>query len=328
MEVGRLSPWWRLDIDDVTGELSRLWSQAIVLPWRQRRAERRAPVTKAAGSLAGGDGAQSAADGRGTLVLIGGAQIGDEMVLEMIRAAGGRGAHIAILPTASLDFSRGGQRYARCFRRFGASLVETLEIVTRERAQDPAWAARLAKADLIFLGGGDEALFLSILTGTPALAALIGTYRRGAVIAGVGAGAAVMGELAAVGEEGGLRPGLGLLPGTVVDGRPGRLFHAVSRHRCSGWLVGLGLDEDTALIVGPDLTGRVVGQGMALVVNQPPGTPARPAPAGAQPAAPVDVLVHVLPAGTGYDFTHHRPVSMPAAEERNAGADNLSTGAR
>ncbi len=322
-----MSPWWQ--IDDIMGELSRLWSQAIVLPWRRHREQGAAPPAKGAQPTLPpwkGEGKRSEA-ARGTLILIGGSRIGDEIILEMIHAAGGRNARIAVLPTASLDFSRGGQRYARSLRRFGATRVETVEIVTRERAQDPAWAARLAENDLIFLGGGDEALLLSIMAGTPAQEALAGAYRRGAVVAGIGAGATVMGRWVAAGEPGDIVPGLGLLPGVLVDqrgnqgGRPGKLFHAVARHPGPDPLVGLGIDEDTALAVGPDLAARVVGQGMVLVVNRPSDAASQ---ADQTPSPAIRVLVHVLPAGAGYDFALHRPIptrataGVPGSEPRPA----------
>ncbi len=328
-----MSVLWQ--IGDAITELSRLLSQAIVFPGARRKVRRAgqvplvpagAAVTKDnAGGAMQAPGLEAA---RGHLVLIGGTRLGDDVVLEMIRLAGGRSARILIVPTAHLDFTRGGERYARSFRRFGAQRVERADIVTRRRADDAALAARLAEADLIFLGGGDVGLFLDLLAGTEALAALRSARSRGATIAGICGGASVLGEAVvreADGEPVGgprVEPGLGLLDGVVVDaqmscgGRLGRLLQAVAGGTGAGRVpppgaAGLAIEEDTAVIVGPDRVGRVIGSGMALVVTQDALDTA--------PGHLPRLALHVLPAGHRYDFARQQPLPStstdPAARE-------------
>lgn len=258
---------------------------------------------------------------RGSLVLIGGTHVSDEAVLAMIHAAGGREARVVILPTASLEFVGSGQRYTQFFRRFGAKRVETADVVTRERAEDPAWAQRVEQADLIFLAGGDESLLLKVLSGTATMRSLLAAYNRGAIVAGIGAGAAVMGRFTPVDDRGGLHPSLALEPEIILDrrmiqsGHPGRLFYALLKCRRAGErLVGLRIDSDTAMVIGPQRKARVVGEGMVLVIEVPAGDADdehHPGPASA--------LVHVLPPGAGWDLVKHAPLSISSSTSSPSG---------
>lgn len=322
-----MSPWWR--IGDAVGDLPRLLLHAIFLPGRGRKPAGEGPPPLEEGTAAAAAGsppARRSAGGRrrvraeagqaaGNAVLIGGTTLADEVVLEMIRLAGGREARIVILPTASLDFTRSGERYARGFRRFGAARVEVLDVVTRPRADDPQQAARLKGADLVFLGGGDAALFLEVLRHTPVHAALLEVHRAGGTVAGIGAGAAVLGSFVPVSgtDEPALVPGLGLVPCVLVEqrvlqmGQPGRFFYALAaRDGVEEGVeapVGIGLDDGTAFLA-QGREGRVIGRGMAIIASHRNGR------AGAADAAP-GLFVHVLPSGYRYDFRSSRPLPPP-----------------
>lgn len=316
---------WQLG--DAIAELSRLLSQAIVLPGARRHREGRG---EAAGPTAPGaarvkDTQASPEAGRGQLVLIGGTRLGDDIVLEMIRLAGGRSARILIVPTAQLDFTRGGERYARSFRRFGAQRVETADIVTRRRAEDRALAAQLAEADLVFLGGGDVGLLLDLLRGTEALSALRAAHARGAVLAGIAGGASVLGEaVARNGSSDGqgvphLEPALRLLPGLLVDAqagggaRLGALLQALATGAAPPEggppAALLAIEEDAAVVLGPDQIATVVGTGSALVAIQDQAAGG----AGALPR----LALHVLPPGHRFDL-RRRQALPPAAGDAAA----------
>lgn len=298
-----MTPFWQLG--DAIGELSRLLSQSITLPRPRRREEKE----------------EEAAYPPGRLVLIGGTALADDIVLEMLRLAGGRQARIALLPTASLDVSRGGERYARCFRRFGATAVERLLLATRQQAADPRWTEVLPEYDLIFLGGGDEALLLEVLAGTPAAAALAHAWEQGTVVAAIGAGASTLGEAVALppgngeGPGAGLRPGLGLLRGVLVDhscparSQWGRLLCLLggAEEGKRAPLATLGIDDATALVV-EDGVARVLGEGAVTF-----GIPRRGTAGG-----PAELLVHALPAGSRFDLAARRP--LPALPDTNHGA--------
>jgi cyanophycinase len=131
----------------------------------------------------------------------------------------------------------------------------------------------------VFLGGGDQVKLVAALAGSMTLAAIKTLHRRGGVVCGTSAGAAALSELTMAGgeidEEGNLveqyiGPGFGLLGyETIIDThfqqrrRLQRLFVVVAQNR---QLFGLGIDEDTALIVRGDV-GEVIGAGGVTFVD-------------------------------------------------------------
>lgn len=163
--------------------------------------------------------------------------------------------------------------------------------------------ARIQQAGAIWFTGGDQARITALLlaedgSDTPYLAALRARHRQGAVIGGTSAGAAIMsgamigggdamGALlgAEVGEELVLVRGLHFLRGPLVDqhfgerARLGRLAAALIQLRKISPM-GLGIDENTALLVAPDqLSAQVIGSGYVTVLDasgaaRDPGVPA------------------------------------------------------
>jgi cyanophycinase len=281
------------DLVDALAELSQLLTQAIVMPIRRRLPERRRPAQGPWASRV-----------RGTLVAASGT-VGDELVLEMIHRGGGRRARAVVLPAAHVDFQRAGERYIRYFTRFGMQRVEALPLAAREQANDREIVERIAAADIVFLAGGDAGLLLDVLVGTASQAALWDALRRGAVVAAAGGAAGAIGtwsvrwgeepprsEPSGVGVEGGpSRPGLGLLPGCLLDrqgvqrGRLGRFLHAVAATPGVSW--GIGLDEGAALVVSPGWQLAVHGSGPVLCVEPRLGrTPAGAAEANGAAAHP------------------------------------------
>lgn len=181
--------------------------------------------------------------------------------------------------TASSDVAGMAAHWLGCFKAAGRNSCEIPLLETREQACDPAIAALVDKADAIFLGGGDQVKLVSVLSGCPVGDAIHRAYVRGAVICGTSAGAAALTETTLAGnevdEQGELvaqyiGPGLGLLKfHTLIDThfsqrrRLYRLFVAIAEYP---ELMGLGIDEDTALIVDGEV-GRVVGKGSVTFVD-------------------------------------------------------------
>ena len=149
------------------------------------------------------------------------------------------------------------------------------ESLWRANAADPELAARIEDAAAIWMTGGDQRRITELLLGTPALDALRLAHRGGAGVGGTSAGAAVMSDPMITGgfrdgeesEPLTLAPGLGLLPDAIIDqhvaerGRLWRLREAVERHP---YLLGIGIDEDTAVTGNPDSL-VVVGRGQVHI---------------------------------------------------------------
>ena len=263
---------------------------------------------------------------RGPIVPIGGAEdkTGTRDVLaRVIALAGGHDARIVIVPTASEMWDT-GDRYAALFQELGVGRVDVLAITERAHARVPGAVETVERATGIFMTGGNQLRLSTILGGTPLAQAVRRANAAGAVVAGTSAGAAVMPEhMIACGKTGPtpttdgvtLAPGLGLTNRLVIDqhfrqrDRLGRLLTAVS---FNPFATGVGIDEDTALVLSADETFEVVGSGTVTVVD--PSDLAYSSMDSAREGEPVSLIglrVHVLAAGCRYDTTTRTATAPP-----------------
>lgn len=220
-------------------------------------------------------------DARGTIILIGGASnptgYAFQSFLERVDAH--HGGRIVGLTTASTDPKRSARLWLADFRAAGATNVAIPIFEHGNKARDREIAAMIRDAKGVFLGGGDQVQLVSDLSGTETCSAILESFRRGGVVCGTSAGAAALTELTMAGgevdEEGNIveqyiGPGLGLLAfGAIIDThfsqrrRLQRLFVVIAQNT---ELFGLGIDEDTALIVRGHI-GEVVGAGGVTFVD-------------------------------------------------------------
>ena len=217
----------------------------------------------------------------GTLILIGGASSAHGHALRsFIDAIDARNrGRIVGLTTASAEPSASAEHWIATFLMAGAPNVEIPLFDREKRGRDREIARMIADADGVFLGGGDQVKLVTELSGTETSSAIYEKYRTGGVVCGTSAGAAALTELTMAGgeidEEGNLveqylGPGLGLLGyGAIIDThfsqrrRLQRLFFVVASNR---QLFGVGIDEDTALVVRGQC-GEVVGAGGVTFVD-------------------------------------------------------------
>lgn len=217
----------------------------------------------------------------GTLILIGGACTATGAALGAFTslAGGANGGPIVGITSASRDVRGSARHWKKDFETAGAGDVVIPLIETREDAQKRDIAKMVSKARGIFLGGGDQVKLISTLSGTAVGDAIWDSYVSGGIVCGTSAGAAALTELTLAGnemdDEGNLveqyvGPGLGLLDfKTLIDThfsqrrRLYRLFFAIAEYP---EIMGLGIDENTALIVKGEV-GKVVGQGGVTFVD-------------------------------------------------------------
>lgn len=215
-----------------------------------------------------------------TLLLAGGAEFGEPMSEPDLRAlelAGGPEAPVRIIPAAAApdhNHIRAGENGARWFRELGARDVQVVYAIDRPSADDPAVAAALAAARLVYLLGGFPRHLAKTLAGSRAWEAVLSAYRSGAVIAGSSAGAMVLCDHYYDPYERSLLPGLGLIPDACV----------LPHHATMGlrWLPMLseelpdslliGIDESTAMIRQQG-TWTVYGGGRVTLYPASPGQP-------------------------------------------------------
>ena len=220
-------------------------------------------------------------DQRGWIIPIGGAEDKDanpSILQRFVELCGGSEADIVVIPTAS-RLKDTGPRYEELFRGMGVAQVEVLDFDTRRDCQEEGRLARLARASGIFFTGGNQLRLSTILGGTHVARTIRLRNAQGVTVAGTSAGAGFLSEhMIAFGSEGSsprassvrLAPGLGLTNRFVIDqhfrqrDRLGRLVAALAYNP---FVVGIGLDEDTAAFISPDDTLEVEGSGAVTVVD-------------------------------------------------------------
>ena len=233
---------------------------------------------------------------KGNLVIIGGALRDDTAPVweRIVQLAGGKGARIAVIAAAAGNPTRSGGNIVRCLNRYGADafllpVAPRLPGDVRKAANDPANAAAVSKAGGVYFAGGDQARITSALRNPDGANSLVldavwDLYRRGGVVAGTSAGAAIMSSTMfyeakpvlamlqqGVDEGRDIAPGLGFIGQDVfvdqhllVRGRFARMLPVMLK---KGYQLGLGVDENTAVVIKPNREAEVVGYKGVLVVD-------------------------------------------------------------
>jgi cyanophycinase len=263
---------------------------------------------------------------RGPLLAIGGAEdkFRDRVILRrFVELAGGDAARIVIIPTASTA-DDAGQRYKAIFLELGALSAEVLYVGDREDANADELVGFVDDSTGVFMTGGNQIRVASILGGTRVALALARRNREGVPVAGTSAGASVMTAVMVAGGKSGttprayqvqMAPGLGLIDSVIIDqhfrerDRIGRLITMVSYNP---GLIGLGVDEDTAILVQPDDTLEVIGRGSVLIVDGSHLVSDISANHGRRPLTVANVVVHFVADGGRFDLTT-RKVLAPHA---------------
>jgi cyanophycinase len=260
---------------------------------------------------------------RGWIVPIGGAENkeNDRRVLaRFVEVSGGAAADIVVIPTAS-KLNETGPRYEKLFLELGAARVSVMDFDTRRDCQEANRLQRLEEATGIFFTGGNQLRLTTLLGGTPVATMIRRRNAAGATVGGTSAGASILSEhMIAFGDEGSsvisgsvrLAPGLGLTNRFVIDqhfrqrDRLGRLITALAYNP---FAIGIGLDEDTAVFIGPDETLEVEGSGGVTIVDAKETTfSSMDSVSEGQPVCMLGLKIHVLVAGTTFNL-HTRVAS-------------------
>jgi cyanophycinase len=267
----------------------------------------------------------------GTLIIIGGGEDkhNKRVILREVveRLGGGR---LVVATVASHEPSAYFKEYERAFHELGAT--DIVELYVRDRAEalacDKLRAFEGAKG--VFFSGGDQLRISSQIGDTPIEQKIREIFKRGGIIAGTSAGASVMSDTMLVRGSSGesyrigdlhMAAGLGLIRNVIIDqhfaerGRIGRLLGAVAQNARQ---LGIGIDEDTAIVVEGDLFG-VLGSGAVYIVDCTGVTHSNIAEASPERALSVyDVRLHVLSAGDRFDLSARRPVLATAETDSGA----------
>ena len=260
---------------------------------------------------------------KGRLFIVGGGDRDAPLMMRYVELAKAHGpAKIAIFTMASSVPLETGPELVAEFKGYGVADVAYYHL-TREEAMDPASLKILDGVTAIWFSGGDQAKQTAVLLDTPLHKRMLELYAEGCLVGGTSAGAAVMSEFMITGnekrtqnEEGTWEViwaddvlhsrGFGFVKDAVIDQhfitrrRHNRLIAVVLQYPS---LVGIGIEEATAVLVRPDGKYEVLGEGQVIVYDARRATVAR-SPDGHLGGH--DLKMHVLLPGDVYDLATGR----------------------
>ena len=219
----------------------------------------------------------------GRLMIIGGAEdkLKDRIILQrFVELCGGSGSRIRVLSAASSDPASAWATYQSVFSELGVGDCQPIPIPDRDAADSSTVTDLILQADGIFISGGDQRRLMELIWETEAFRALHAAFHlRGCCVGGTSAGAAVLSRNMLVQGEATRLPekevaeldiGLGFVARAIVDqhfserGRLGRLLSALAQRP---QMLGVGVDEDTALVIERGLGIEVIGRGAVTIVD-------------------------------------------------------------
>jgi cyanophycinase len=187
---------------------------------------------------------------------------------------------VEVVTTASQVPALVGEEYINSFNKIQVNNVHTIDIKSREDANNKDYCKRISKADVVMFTGGDQLRLSAIFGGTEFLRILKKRYfEDDFIIAGTSAGAAAAStnmiyrgssSEALIKGEVQITGGLGFIDGVVIDthfvqrGRIGRLLYAVASNP---GLLGIGLGEDAGLLITGGTCLEAIGSGLTMLVD-------------------------------------------------------------
>jgi cyanophycinase len=230
-----------------------------------------------AGGGPGSATAQQIGPARGTLVIVGGNLQDPDVVRRFIDLAGGPDAPIVLIPTAGEDDTY-DHTWAglRPFRDGGARHLTVLHTRDRAIADGEAFVRPIRDARGVFFGGGRQWRLADAYLGTRTHRELDALLARGGVVGGTSAGATILGSFLVRGDTKGNElmigdhvEGMAFMKNTAIDQhllRRNRQFDLVPVIERYPHLLGIGIDEDTAIVVSGDRFD-VIGRGYVAIYD-------------------------------------------------------------
>ena len=254
----------------------------------------------------------------GRLLLIGGSERFDErgeLLSHLIDLAGGRDAKILVCAPASRYPEEVLPDYDERLLDLGAGRLANHAIEDRHASEDPELLEKLERATAVFFTGGDQFRLTSHVAGTAFSRLMWERFvNDGLVVSGTSAGATAMGStmIASARSHGRVRladvtvgMGLGYLPDTVIDSHfneRSRINRLLTIFAQNSQILGLGIDENTALDMRPGEPFTVLGTGAVTVLDGRVSYSNAAEVTETQVMALSGVTVHVVPRGFSFDI--------------------------
>jgi len=190
----------------------------------------------------------------GAVVLVGGGGMPDAVRDEFVKLAGGDKAKLVVIPTASASADKETDSFAEPWAKAGLAKVTVLHTRDRKKADDAEFVKPLSEATAVWFSGGDQTKIAEAYLGTAFEKELAAVLKRGGVVGGTSAGAAIMSRVMIAGGNPvpTIATGFDGVPGAIVDQhftqrmRQERLSAALAKHPDC---FGIGVDEATALVI-------------------------------------------------------------------------------
>lgn len=246
---------------------------------------------------------------------------GLQILSRIMHEAGGKDALIEVITSASSIPEEIGHNYMDAFQKLGCNNIHVMDIRKREDVQKPEMIERLKKCQGVMFSGGNQLRLSSIFGGTEFLNILTDRYfnEENFIIAGTSAGAMAMSNTmiyqgnsseSLMKGEVKITTGLAFIKNVIIDshfvtrGRFGRLTQAVA---ANPGCVGIGLGEDTGVLITEGRNLEAVGSGLVIIID---GHNIRHSNiADLREGSPLSIenlVVHVLAKGNHYDLKERK----------------------
>lgn len=274
-------------------------------------------------------------DEKGYLLIIGGGTRTPAMMKLFIKyAESGNSEKIIIIPSASAEPRETGEYQANQLRDLGAKNVEYL-IIEKDRVNDPEIINRLQNTGGIFFSGGDQSRLTNLFKGTLVEETFHKLYKSGTIFGGTSAGAAVMSKIMITGDE--KKPlseddafeiisrdnivtveGFGFIKSALID------QHFIRRKRHNRLIsliienpdvLGIGIDESTAIFVHPDDTFEVIGKNQVVIYDASEAKTGNNGDLDRLSAA--GIKMHILTEGYKFDLKEKKVTSPKSLKKEN-----------
>jgi len=220
---------------------------------------------------------------KGLLVAVGGNEDKEhdlQVLRRIVSLIKERSVIIEVITTASETPKTVGKMYQRAFDRIDNTTVQFMHIRSREQAKKAQYVQRIKECNIVFFTGGDQLRITSILSGTIFMETVTNKfYTDACIIAGTSAGAAAMSQTMIFAGGSGdallkgsvkVTAGLGLVKNVIIDShfiKRGRFSRLMELITSTPGLLGIGLGEDTGIIISKGYLIEAIGNGLVVIFN-------------------------------------------------------------
>lgn len=261
---------------------------------------------------------------QGNLIVIGGAEdkYGTrDILMSLCSKIDKEKDELVVITTATQIPEEIGPMYKEIFGDMGVKNISILNIQKREEAYEVSNINMAKRASILYFSGGDQLRLTSLLGGTPIFDTIKDKFKDGCIFAGTSAGASVMSDTMVVTGPNDESPrkctlkmaaGFGFVKGTIIDqhfaqrGRLGRLLTGIAENPEN---IGIGIDENTAIVVNQKNEFKVIGAGAVYVIdgrNISDNNVSEQYPD--EVLSIFDVKLHVLKNGDKFSLAKRRPL--------------------